>query len=59
MMYTMPKNLLSICVNFALATQLIERSYWKSKRHLRGTGAEKGYYINRYTGNHWRRLKSR
>ena len=22
MMYTMPKNLLSICVNFALATQL-------------------------------------
>lgn len=23
MMYTMPKNFLSICVNFALATQLI------------------------------------
>ena len=23
MMYTMPKNLLSICVNFALATQLL------------------------------------
>ena len=25
MMYTMPKNLLSICVNFALATQPIYR----------------------------------
>ena len=24
MMYTMPKNLLSICVNFALATQLFQ-----------------------------------
>lgn len=26
MMYTMPKNLLSICVNFALATQPFPRS---------------------------------
>lgn len=26
MMYTMPKNLLSICVNFALATQLLQFS---------------------------------
>ena len=26
MMYTMPKNLLSICVNFALATQLIDKT---------------------------------
>lgn len=25
MMYTMPKNLLSICVNFTLATQLFEK----------------------------------
>ena len=25
MMYTMPKNLLSICVNFALATQLSKK----------------------------------
>lgn len=24
MMYTMPKNLLSICVNFALATQRVQ-----------------------------------
>ena len=24
MMYTMPKNLLSICVNFTLATQLVD-----------------------------------
>lgn len=27
MMYTMPKNLLSICVNFALATQHIFRLF--------------------------------
>ena len=27
MMYTMPKNLLSICVNFTLATQLRQNSY--------------------------------
>ena len=28
MMYTMPKNLLSICVNFALATQPDVRGFW-------------------------------
>ena len=27
MMYTMPKNLLSICVNFALATQRLTGSF--------------------------------
>lgn len=26
MMYTMPKNLLSICVNFTLATQLLDNT---------------------------------
>ena len=31
MMYTMPKNLLSICVNFALATQLFCK---KRKKYL-------------------------
>ena len=30
MMYTMPKNLLSICVNFALATQLLFKPLFRS-----------------------------
>lgn len=32
MMYTMPKNLLSICVNFTLATQLPEAEQRKDRR---------------------------
>ena len=31
MMYTMPKNLLSICVNFALATQPSNKSFYTSE----------------------------
>ena len=30
MMYTMPKNLLSICVNFTLATQHKIRSFFRA-----------------------------
>lgn len=42
MMYTMPKNLLSICVNFTLATQhhidniLLSLTYQKKPDHRRG-----------------------
>lgn len=41
MMYTMPKNLLSICVNFALATQrFIEESEFIVKNSLEPPAAQ-------------------
>jgi len=41
MMYTMPKNLLSICVNFALATQQ------KTSVFLKAAARQRAYNKNR------------
>ena len=58
MMYTMPKNLLSICVNFALATQP-ENAEPQKKITGKGTGeifacvctGENSILYNRLPGN--------
>ena len=55
MMYTMPKNLLSICVNFALATQHFLRILWlmsiSDRAGGKGTAKFITQVIHAYCGN--------